>query len=59
VEGTAPTIHHMELKVPIQFPEIGPLRGPRSGCLKLQRDGLVDTHGKQIHILDLDGLSRV
>jgi hypothetical protein len=49
----------MELKVPIQFPEIGPLRGPRSGCLKLQRDGLVDTHGKQIHILDLDGLSRV
>jgi CRP/FNR family transcriptional regulator len=26
---------------------------------RFQRDGLVDTHGKQIRILDLDGLSRV
>jgi phage repressor protein C with HTH and peptisase S24 domain len=27
----------MELKVPIQFPEIGPLRGPRSGCLNFDQ----------------------
>jgi len=26
---------------------------------KLQKDGLVDTHGKQIRILDMDGLARV
>jgi CRP/FNR family transcriptional regulator len=26
---------------------------------KFQLDGLVDTHGKTIRILDLDGLSRV
>jgi CRP/FNR family transcriptional regulator len=26
---------------------------------RLQRDGLMDTHGRQIHILDSDGLSRV
>ncbi len=26
---------------------------------KLQKDGLVDTHGKQIRILDMDGLARM
>jgi CRP/FNR family transcriptional regulator, anaerobic regulatory protein len=26
---------------------------------KFQRDGLVDAQGKQIHILDIDGLKRV
>jgi CRP/FNR family transcriptional regulator len=26
---------------------------------KFQKDGLVDTHGKQIRILDLEGLARV